>query len=33
MIPLTMDDSAHPGRSRDDSTSNVNFPYDASSGM
>jgi hypothetical protein len=31
--PFTIDDSAHPGRSRDDSTSNVYFPYDRSSGM
>jgi hypothetical protein len=31
--PFTIDDSAQPGFSRDDSTSNVYFPYEASSGM
>ena len=31
--PFTIADSAHPGCSRDDSTSNVCFPNDASSEM
>ena len=32
-IPSTMADSAHPGCSREDSTSNVCLPKEASSGM
>ena len=32
-MPLTIDDSAHPGCSREDNTSNVCLPNDASSGM
>jgi hypothetical protein len=32
-MPLTIADSAQPGRRRDDKTSNVYFPYEASSGM
>ena len=32
-MPFTMDASAHPGFRREDSTSNVCFPKEASSGM